>query len=155
MLNHLVGALADAAMIVRVEAAVALSRAGIPEAAALLRLKALSGDVEAEVTGQCLHSLLQMTPRDGVPFAARFLGQVHADDVRAEAASALAQSHEPTAIEALKSLWGTVLSAALRKALLPILASSPQRAAAEFLAGLGTEEARAALAESRFREEFG
>jgi HEAT repeat protein len=154
MLNYLAEALADPEKTVRVDAAVALSRAGIAEAVPLLRLKALSGDPEAEVTGQCLYSLLQMSPRDSVAFAKRFLSHHHPDDVRAEAASALAQSHEPAALEALTHLWRTVLSPELRKALLAFFAASPQRAAAEFLFNLDSAEARAALESSRYRDEF-
>lgn len=154
MLTHLADALADPEKAVRVDAALALSRAGIPEAAPLLRFKALTGDPEPEVIGQCLHSLLQMSPRDSVAFAQRFLSHHHADDVRAEAASALAQSHEPAAVDALKKMWGAMLSPPLREALLMFLAASPQREASEFLAQLDTKESREALKSSRYRDEF-
>jgi HEAT repeat protein len=154
MLTHLAEALADPEKTVRVDAAVALSRAGIPEAAPLLRFKALSGDSESEVIGQCLYSLLQMAPRDSVGFAERFLTPDHGDDIRAEAASALAQSHEPAAVEALKKMWSAFLSPELRKAMLTFLAASPQREASAFLAKLDTKEAREALQSSRYRDEF-
>jgi HEAT repeat protein len=154
MLTHLADALADPEKVVRVDAAVALSRAGIPEAAPLLRFKTLTGDPEPEVIGQCLYSLLQMSPRDAVPFARRFLSHDHEDDIRAEAASALAQSHDPAAVAALKKMWSTMLSPQLRAALLTFLAASPQREASEFLAGIGTKEAREALQSSRYRAEF-
>lgn len=154
MLTHLADALADPEKTVRVDAAVALSRAGIPEAAPLLRFKALTGDPEPEVIGQCLHSLLQMSPRDSVAFARRFLSHDHADDIRGEAASALAQSHDPAAVEALKKMWSALLSTELRQALLTFLAASPQREASEFLFSLGTKEAREALKSSRYRDEF-
>jgi HEAT repeat protein len=155
MLTHLAEALADPEKAVRVDAAVALSRAGIPEAAPLLRFKALSGDPEAEVIGQCLHSILQMAPKDAVPFAARFLTHHHPDDIRAEAASALAQSHEPSAIEALKQMSRAILSPELRQALLTFLAASPQREASEFLLSLGTKEAMEALKSSRYHIPLG
>jgi HEAT repeat protein len=154
MLSHLAEALADPEKAVRVDAAVALSRAGIPEAAPLLRFKALTGDPESEVVGQCLYSLLQMAPRDSVAFAARFLAATYPDDVRAEAASALSQTHEPSAIDALKSMARMLLSPELRKALLAFLAASPQRDAAELLVSMDTKEAREALASSRYRDEF-
>lgn len=154
MLTHLADALADPEKTVRVDAALALSRAGIPEAVPLLRFKALTGDAEPEVIGQCLHSLLQMAPRDSVAFAARFLSHRNPDDIRAEAASALAQSHEPAAVDALKKMWGAMLSPELRKALLTFLAASPLRDASEFLAQLGTKEALEALGSSRYRNEF-
>jgi HEAT repeat protein len=152
MLNALAGALADPEKGVRIDAAVALSRAGIPEAVALLRLKVLLGDAEAEVTGQCLFSLLQLSPGDSVDFAARFLSHKHPDDMRAEAANALAQVHEASALVPLTAMWRTTLSPDLRSALLGILAASPQRALAEFLRDLNTPESRAALATSRHRD---
>lgn len=154
MLSLLAEALADSEKTVRVDAALALSRAGIPEAAPLLRLKALTGDAEPEVIGQCLHSLLQMAPRDSVEFARRFLAHQHPDEIRAEAASALAQSHEPAAVDALIQMWRTVLSKDLRRALLAMLAASPQRPAAAFLHGLDSAEAWEALESSRYRDEF-
>ncbi len=154
MLTHLAETLADPEKGVRVDAALALVRAGIPEAVPLLRFKVLSGDPESEVLGQCFHSLLQMAPKDSVPFVRRFLAPDRDDEIRAEAASALAQSHEPAAIEALQGLWSALLSPELRKALLLFLAASPQREAAEFLAGLNTEESREALEKSRYRDDF-
>ena len=154
MLSYLAEALADSEKSVRVDAAVALSRAGIPEAIALLRFKALVGDPQAEVLGQCFYSLLQMAPRDSVAFVARFLSPSYPQEVRAEAASALAQSHEASAIEALKSFSKALLSPELRKALWSFLAASPQREAAEFLYSIDTRDSREALKTSRFRNEF-
>ncbi|MEO5924280.1 MAG: hypothetical protein ABIR70_10675 [Bryobacteraceae bacterium] len=154
MLSHLAEALADSEKAVRVDAAVALSRAGIPEAAPLLRFKALTGDTESEVVGQCLFSLLQMAPRESVAFVTRFLAPAYKDEVRAEAASALSQAHELAAIEALKDFWKAFLSPELRKALLTFLAASPQREASEFLHSLDSKDAREALQTSRYRDEF-
>ena len=153
LLTCLAGALADAEKPVRVDAALALSVTGVPEAAPLLRLKALLGDADPEVTGQCLASLLSLAPADGVPFAVRFLGSKD-DDLRMEAAAALAQSREPSALNALKTFWRERLPQHLRQAVLTFLAASPQREAAEFLFSLGTEEALAALKSSRYRDEF-
>ena len=155
MLSHLAEALADSEKSVRVDAAVALSRAGIPEAAPLLRFKALSGDPEAEVVGQCLYSLLQMAPVDSIAFVQRFLAADRPDDIRAEAASVLAQSHEPAAVDALKGMWSAMLSPELRRALLTFLAASPQREASEFLVSLGTREALEALKGSRYHDALG
>jgi HEAT repeat protein len=154
MLSYLAEALADSEKSVRVDAAVALSRAGIPEAVPLLRFKALSGDAVAEVVGQCFYSLLQMAPRDSVAFVTRFLAPTHAEEIRVEAASALAQSHESAAIDALKDMWKLLLSPELRQALLSFLAASPQREAAEFLHSIDTKDSREALQSSRYRSEF-
>src|SRR5690606_38080093 len=133
---------------------IALSRSGVPQAAALLRFKALVGDADAELIGQCFYALMQMAPQDGAAFVERFLFSGHRHEVIAEAASALAQSHQPSAVAALKRLWRARLSPELRKALLAFLAASPQRSAAEFLFELGSAEAAKALESSRFHDEF-
>jgi HEAT repeat protein len=126
----------------------------------LLRLKALLGDKEAEVTGRCFDALLAMTPGESVGFVARFLSAKD-PDVRAEAASALALCREPQAIEALKQCFAGRADHALKTAILQSLAGSPQPAAAEFLFSVVEESsseyaalAAESLAKSRFHQEF-
>lgn len=127
LLNCLAEALADSEKVVRVDAAVALSSCGVPEASALLRLKALSGDPEPEVTGQCLASLLSLSP-DAVDFAARFLDSPDAD-LQIEAVAALAQSPAPAALPALRRYWEKILPPEVRRAAHTILAASRHREA--------------------------
>ena len=57
---------------VRIDAIRALGQCPGPDTALLLRLKALLGDKESEVTGQCFDVLLEISPADSVPFVARF-----------------------------------------------------------------------------------
>jgi hypothetical protein len=78
-----------------------------------------------------------------------------------EAASALALSREPQAIDALKQCFADQADAALKTAILQSLAGSPQVSAAEFLLSVveaGSSEHAAlaveSLSKSRFRDEF-
>jgi hypothetical protein len=127
LLNLLADALADPLKEVRVDAALALSHAGIPESCAVLRLKAKLGDPELEVTGQCLASLLALSPRDGVPFAAKFLDSKD-DELTLEAASALTQCHAEDALLVLKEFWKRKLAPEVRSGLRMILKASRHRA---------------------------
>ena len=149
---------------VRIDAIHALGQCPGPDTALLLRLKALLGDEEPGVTGDCFDALLHIEPAASVPFVARFLAAEN-PEVRVEAAAALAASREPTAIETLRQCFdgrapGSI-DASLKTAILQALAGSPQLAAAEFLLSVveeGSAEHAAlaveSLAASRFRDEF-
>jgi HEAT repeat protein len=159
ILTHLTDALADSEKTVRTDAASAISQLACPEGAMLLRLKSLLGDTEPEVIGACFASLLNLTPKDSAPFIGRFL-KARNEDVRIEAAAALAQSREPEAIEILKTSWRDRLSHETRTALIASLGASPLPQAAEFLLSIIANEsselaasAVAALAVSRFHAE--
>src|SRR6516164_2286121 len=73
ILTHLADCLADPEKPVRMDAAVAIGQVGREEGAMLLRLKALIGDREPEVTGQCFLSLMSLAPRESLAFIRRFL----------------------------------------------------------------------------------
>ena len=64
--------LADREAPVRRMAAQALAYSESAGAVPLLRLKALVGDDDPQVVGECLLALLRIAPRDSVEFAARF-----------------------------------------------------------------------------------
>jgi HEAT repeat protein len=160
VLGYLADLLADSEMPVRVDAATAISQLARLEGVPLLRLKVLLGDAEPEVIGHCFMSLLNLTPRTAVPFIGRFL-KAQDDDIRVEAAGALAQSREPEAIEILKSFWQDHMPREMRTALLASLGASPLAEAAEFLLSILENEsgelaagAIAALAASRFRTDM-
>jgi HEAT repeat protein len=157
ILGYLGDALADPEKPVRMDAATAIAQLGRPEGALLLRLKALLGDAESDVVGQCFLCLVTLTPRDAVPFLSKFL-KTASDDIRLEAAAALAQSREAEALELLKTFWRERLSPQLRRAVVTALAACPQAEAADWLLSLVTTEpadvaatALEALAASRFR----
>jgi HEAT repeat protein len=160
MLELLTDHFVDEDKSVRVEVATAIAQLGRPESALLLRLKALCGDSEPEVVGQCLISLLDLAPIEAIAFVARFL--VAADnDVRFEAVNALAQAKSPQAVEHIKRFWKGDVAFELRRATVASLAASPHREAAEFLLSvvenhpdeLG-QSAIIALGSSRFRNEM-
>lgn len=86
--------------------AVAVARyAGNEAAELLLRAKALSGDEDARVVGDCLSALAEMAPRDSLSFLARFLD---ADDeaLVEYAALALGETREAEAFALLEDAWG-------------------------------------------------
>jgi HEAT repeat protein len=159
-LKHLGDRLADPEKPVRVDAALAIGQLGSPEGAPLLRLKALLGDRESEVTGQCFASLLALAPEDSVPFVVQFLDQEN-EDTRLEAACALAASREPRAFEALRRFWAARLPTEFRRTVVSFLGASPLKEAAEFLLSMIetdaadlAEAAIRALGVSRFRNEL-
>jgi len=160
ILTCLADRLADKEKPVRVDAALAIGQFGREEGAPLLRLKALLGDREPEVTGQCFISLMSLGPRESLAFIQHFLR--HDDEeVCAEAASALAQSRESEALDILKAFWRTRAPADVRKAILISLGASPLREASEFLLQVVSEEsgelaahALTALAASRFHADI-
>jgi HEAT repeat protein len=160
VLGYLADLLADSEKPVRIDAATAIAQLARPEGAPLLRLKALMGDAEPEVVGHCFAALLTLTPQTAVPFIGRFLKSPD-DDIRLEAAGALAQSREPDGIEILKNFWQHHMPREIRTALVASLGASPLPEAAEFLVSILENEsgelassALAALAASRFRVEM-
>lgn len=159
-LTHLVDLLADREKPVRVEAARAMAQLPGPDSVLLLRLKALAGDPEPEVTGQCFVALLELSSRDSLPFVARFLDGED-PDMRVEAAAALGQCHEPEAVDLLKECWNKQTDPEPKRAILLSLGTSRLPVAADFLLSV-LENGRAddalgaieALAAGRFREEL-
>ncbi len=157
ILTYLGDALADAFSEVRVDAALAIEQLNRPEGAILLRLKALIGDPDPVVMGQCFSSMLSLAPLGIVAFISRFL-KSPSEDVQLEAASALAQCRDPEAIGVLREFWeDPLLSMDVRQALLVNLGASPLRESADFLLEIAADApvalacaAVAALATSRY-----
>jgi hypothetical protein len=160
ILEHLSTRLAiDPVKTVRTDAACAIAQLSGPDSILLLRFKALVGDPEPEVTGQCLVSLLGLSPRDYIPFVADFLSAKD-PDVRMEAAAAVGECHDPQAVEILKERFPSQTDPGVRRAILLSLGASRQPSAAEFLWSVLVDarledaaNAIRALASSRFREE--
>lgn len=165
LLIRLSDRLLDPVFSVAVNAAVALSRLGVPEAAAPLRLRAhwpvrnpLLRPDNAEVVGQCFFSLLEMDAFEAVPYVSGF---AYGDDpeIQAEAVAALASARQPEALERLTRLWRGMLDPDVRRALLLGLAGSPLPKSADFLLEVIEREetplpeiALEALSTSRFRD---
>ncbi len=161
ILAHLVEALAtDPGTSVRVDAARAIAQLSGPDSILLLRLKAMCGDLEVEVIGQCFAGLLDMSPHDSISFVAAFL-DAKDPDVRAESAAALGECHEPAALAMLEKYWRARSDVDTRRAILLSLGASRQIAAADFLLwvmeeGMSEDASNAirALGASRFRDEY-
>ena len=158
ILRHLTALLYDSEAGVRLDAVRGMAHLADPAGALLIRAKVLGGDASAEVQGQCFSALLAMEAAgEAVPFLARFLASPDTD-TQLEAACALAQSPETSALDAVKEHWETPRpTLEIRRAILLNLGASPLRAAADFLREIiesqprYAEAAREALATSRFR----
>lgn len=79
------------------------------EAVLLLRTKALNGDPEPAVVGECLSGLLTVEPEESTAFVARFLGASREAEIRELAALALGESRLPEALNPLVEAWDDVL----------------------------------------------
>lgn len=134
VLTYLTDALADADKGVRVSAAHAIGRIPRPEAAPPLRLKALMGDEEPEVTGTCFSSLLQIDADAGVEFVGRFLKG--GGDAAAEAAMALGESKSEAALQALLRHFPAERDALLKETIITAAALTKQNEAFVFLTEL-------------------
>jgi len=160
ILTHLVDALGgDPAKPVRTDAARAIAQIPGPDSILLLRLKALAGDEDSEVTGQCLASLLEIDAQGQIPFVAGFLAR--ADDVAFEAIAALGDCHEPQSSAILIDNFEKNANPEVQRAILLSLGASRHAAAANFLLsiiqdGRGTHASIAiqALGAGRFRDEY-
>jgi hypothetical protein len=149
----------DPAKTVRADAAIAIAQLSGPDSALLLRFKALSGDREPEVVGQCLTSLLEISP-SYVSFVAAFLDS-KIEDIPQEAAAALGGCTEASAVAVLKDRYRARPDPILTRAILLSLAASRHADAADFLLDVVAKsefdhasQALRALAASRFRDDY-
>src|SRR5262249_23768593 len=90
---------------------------GLDEAAALLHLKALTGDKEADVLGACYRGLLRLLPGRYLPFVAQVLNEDEPGDPEA-AALALGESRVPAALAVLREALDGVGRGRLRESVL-------------------------------------
>jgi hypothetical protein len=144
-LVELTALLHDAEAEARIGAVRAVACGNPREAELLLRAKALAGDAEPAVLGECFTGLLAVAPDDCVAFVAGYLG--HADAaVRELAALALGESRLDAALAPLEEAWGGVLLGdEFRRALLRGAAAHRSEAAFTWLLALAAD-ARAAVA---------
>jgi HEAT repeat protein len=147
ILLHLTGLLNDPAPPVRIDGARAIAQLSAREGALPLRLKALIGDREPEVIGNCFYALLSLAPRDSLPFVAKFLRDPE-PDLRVEAAGALAECSEPEAIGLLERFWAAEADPRVKHSLMVLLGASMQPQAAEFLLGVVRDSSRPTAAEA-------
>lgn len=124
--------LADPEMPARTLAIRAIADSGRPEGILLLRLKALIGDKEIEVTGECFTALLSLDPAGSVDFVGQFLNTQDAD-IAEQAALALGESHLSAAFPVLREAWESGGTRERRRMLLTAIGLSRVDEALEFL----------------------
>jgi HEAT repeat protein len=101
---HLVDLLHDPEPHVRAAAVRAVACTQPLTAEALLRAKALAGDSEPEVVGECLSALMRIAGEDSLDFVARFLDAPD-PELAGLAALALGESHLDSALAVLRERW--------------------------------------------------
>ncbi len=159
-LELLTDRLVDADRIVRREAVRAIATIGGHESVLLVRLKALAGDADPEVVGECFASLLDLDPDRSVAFVERFLADADGE-VIVEAIAALAASRVEHGFDAVRRFWSATISPSHRRAIVFSCAASPLPSAGAFLLAIVAESsgevaawALSALADSRFRNDL-
>jgi HEAT repeat protein len=160
-LRAIVDLLADPEWQARAGAVRALAAEGSEAAALLLRLKALTGDKETEVTADCFAGLLDVEGAAALPLIQQF-AQSRNEAISEAALLSLGASRKPEAIEWLKTRFREVAGAHARKSILLALASSRTEPAIAFLLEIiraGSEQTSAAAVaameihrDERFRE---
>ncbi len=132
-LVELTALLNDADAAARIGAVRAVACGNPREAELLLRCKALAGDAEPQVLGECFTGLLAVEPEESIGFVAGYLG--HAGDaVRELAALALGESRLDGALAPLKEAWnGVLVGEELRRTLLRAAAAHRSEAAFDWL----------------------
>lgn len=136
--------LADTEIPARTGAIQAIADSGRPDGILLLRLKALLGDKEIEVTGECFGAVLSLDPSGSVEFVAKFLNP-DKEGIGEQAALALGESHLPAAFPILREAWERGGAAEQRRTLLVAIAMLRIDDALEFLLDrLRTETVRVA-----------
>ena len=132
-LVELTALLNDAEAAARMGAVRAIACGNPREAELLLRSKALAGDAEPQVLGECFTGLLAVEPDESLKFVAAYL--THADEaVRELAALALGESRLDAALAPLKEAWGDVLVGdEFRRALLRAAAAHRSEAAFDWM----------------------
>jgi hypothetical protein len=116
----------------------ALGETGKSEAMLLLRFKALVGDKDDEVMGECFGALLRLAPTQSLDFVAKFL---ESGDVVAErAALAIGESRVAGVFPLLRDAWAGTAEPVLRRTLLLAIALLRVDEGVEFLLERAAEE---------------
>ena len=142
-----VNLLADKEVPARLGAIRAIADSGDIAGALLLRLKALVGDKEDEVIGECFAGLLRLAPAPSLDFVAGFLKSA-SEEIRERAALALGESHLAAAFPVLRDAWVETAQAARRRTLLLSIAMLRLDEAVEFLLTRVAEDREAAAADA-------
>jgi hypothetical protein len=115
------------------------------EAELLLRSKALAGDAEPAIIGECFSALMSVEPEDSLAFVAKWVTDAN-DVLRELSALALGESRVPAALDVLKSAWDEpVVADEFRFALIRAGAAHRSEGAFDWLLSIAAE-ARALVA---------
>jgi HEAT repeat protein len=142
-----VNLLADKEVPARVGAIRAIADSGDIAGTLLLRLKALLGDKEDEVIGECFSGLLRLAPGPSMEFVAGFL-RLPSEEIRERAALALGESRFAAAFPVLCEAWEQTAQAARRRTLLLSIAMLRLDEAVEFLLARVAEDREAAAGDA-------
>lgn len=153
LLTKLVDLAADDEKQVRVDAVRAIAQLAEPEGVLLVRMKALAGDKEPEVVGQCLTELLEISAAEFVPFVIRFFGHKE-EDLRLEALHALGGCRNPLAEDALVEAVGAH-DLALGAAAIAVLGASRRREEVRARVEAAVKQRMSPLLRQKFVEHFG
>jgi len=116
------------------------------EAELLLRSKALAGDEQPAIIGECLSALMSVEPEGSLEFVALWLAKPD-DALRELAALALGESRVPAALEPLKIAWlEPIVADDFRFALIRAAAAHRSEAAFDWLLSIAAD-ARPLVAE--------
>lgn len=117
------------------------------ESELLLRMKALAGDADVDVTADCLSALMRANARRSLSFVARFLDD---DDpnLAEGAALALGESREAGALAALRRKWADCFDQHFRRRLLLPIALHRSDESFEFLLDVIREQTAPLAAEA-------
>jgi len=146
LLAHLVDLLADKDKSVRAETVRAMEQVGSPNAALLLRLRAVLGHEEPEVVGACFGAVLRIEGLRAVEWVRGFLST--ADDTAGEAALAIAETRSSEGFEILKACFEKAEEPWFRSVLLSAIALTRQDGAVEYLmemVKMGSADAEGAI----------
>jgi HEAT repeat protein len=116
-LYELAGLLMDKEPMARRAAIKALAYMGSQPCELMLRVKAMAGDAEPDIVGDCLSTLMQIAPERSLRFVAGFLDSGNRA-IEEEAALALGESRTPEAFEILRRVWETHFDRETRSLLL-------------------------------------
>jgi hypothetical protein len=139
--------LADKEVPARIGAIRAIADSGDIAGALLLRLRALLGDKEDEVIGECFAGLLRLAPAPSLDFVAGFLKSA-SEEIGERAALALGESHLAAAFPVLREAWFETAQAGRRRTLLLSIAMLRLDEAVEFLLARVAEDREAAAADA-------
>jgi hypothetical protein len=135
VMNELVELLVDPIPTAQIGAVRAIANTGREDAAAVLRLKVLVGDRDADVIAECFAAMIQLDASGALPFVERYLDDEQ-QAVRDGAALAIGASRHPTAASVLCGRFHGAMDRDFRPTLLLAISTCRTAEAMDFLIDL-------------------